>query len=65
MTTDTLLVTGVVVTAAVWLGWRAWSRARDRYRKGPCCGEGCGCAAPLVFGSKKKKPNPGKDSAKR
>lgn len=55
MTTDAVLVSAVIALAASWLAWRAWKRARDRYRKGPCCGEGCGCAAPVVFGRKKKK----------
>ncbi len=56
MTADALFVTAVIVTALLWLGWRMWVRARDRYRKGPCCGGGCGCAAPVVFGSKTKTP---------
>lgn len=54
MTSDFLFVAAAVTVAALWLGRRFWLRARDRYRNGPCCGEGCGCAAPAVFGSKKK-----------
>lgn len=56
MTTDALLVTGAVLTAAIWLGVRTWRRAKKKYDAGPCCGGGCGCAAPVVFGGKKKKP---------
>ena len=54
-----LFVTAVII-AAGWLGRRAWLKAKKRYQGGSCCGEGCGCAAPVVFGPKKKKPLPKK-----
>lgn len=56
MTADALFVTGAIVCAVLWIGARAWGRAKAKYRSGPCCGEGCGCSGPVLFGSKKKKP---------
>ena len=55
MTADTLFVTGAVLVAALGLGVRAWRRAKRKYEAGPCCGGGCGCVKPVVFGAKKKK----------
>lgn len=55
MTSDTLLVTAVVGIAALWLGVRIWKRAKAKYKSGPCCGEGCGCSGPVLFGPKKKR----------
>ena len=55
MTADTLLVTGAVLAAAIWIGARTWRRAKAKYEAGSCCGGGCGCAAPVVFGAKKKR----------
>lgn len=55
MTSDTLLVTVAVAVAALWLGVRMWKRAKAKYKSGPCCGEGCGCSGPVLFGPKKKR----------
>ena len=56
MTADTLLVTGAVLTAALWLGVRIWRRAKAKYdADSSCCGAGCGCSGPVMFGPKKKR----------
>lgn len=53
VTTEHAVVAAAVTLAALWLVRRAWVRARDRYRSGPCCGDGCGCVKPMLFGPKK------------
>ncbi len=50
--TEDILVALAIGVAIAWLARRAWVRARARYRTGPCCGEGCGCVKPLLFGPK-------------
>lgn len=57
MSTDAILVSLLVSGATAWLLHRAWRRARGRYRASSCCGEGCGCVKPLVFGPKKQPRN--------
>lgn len=53
MSADTILVALIVAAASLWLLRRAWLGAKNRYRKSSCCGEGCGCVKPALFGPKK------------
>lgn len=66
MTVEHALVAAAVTLAVLWLARRAWVRARDKYRSGPCCGDGCGCVKPMLFGPKKGGPGkPPEDRRKR